>query len=203
LIDTEGNLLGTALNPKLHHIQLADLFRCNVIGNGSAAVVRQAVFNEIKLPPETGQPDRYFHESLRGAEDTEFWLRIAIQTHWKIEGIPPALTQYRVNPHSLSRNFAGQLACGQQVLEVIRTYAPDIADQWGQVFMAYQLRYLARHAIRHRCGIDAVALIHQALSTYPALIWEEPRHTLLTWATAYALRGRDRVMELATQPSRA
>jgi glycosyltransferase involved in cell wall biosynthesis len=203
LIDSEGNDLGQALNPKLHPIQLADLFRCNVVGNGSAAVLRQAVCEAVKLPAETGKPDRYFQESLRANEDIEFWLRIAIQTSWQIAGIPQALTQYRVNPHSLSRNFAGQLAYGQQALEIIRTYAPDIADQWGKVFMAYQFRYLARHAIRHRCGSDAVAMIHQALSTYPALVWEEPRRTLLTWATAQALRLYDRVMELTQQPSRA
>jgi glycosyltransferase involved in cell wall biosynthesis len=203
LIDLAGKPLSAALHPKLHHIQLADLFRCNVVGNGSAAVVRQAVCTAVKLPAATGKPDRYFHESLRANEDTEFWLRIAIQTHWKIEGIPQPLTQYRVNPHSLSRNFAGQLAYAQQALEIIRTYAPDIADQWGKVFLAYQLRYLARHAIRHRSGIDAVAMIHQALSTYPALVWEEPRRTLLTWATAQALRLHDRIMELAKQPSRA
>ena len=38
----------------------------------------------------------WFDDSFRQSEDIECWLRIALQTHWRIEGLPEALTLYRV-----------------------------------------------------------------------------------------------------------
>lgn len=188
-IDEEGNSLNTYLMPKLEAITVADLFRYNPVGNGSAAVAKRAVFESIEFQDNLyGNVEKfYFDDRLRRNEDIECWLRIAIKTSWKIEGIPEVLTLYRVNSGGLSANLFKQLESWKQVLEKTRSYAPQLITQFQNLSMAYQLRYLARNAVRLQASSEAVTLIHQALSTYWRILLEEPRRTLLTLAAAYML----------------
>jgi len=190
LIDESGNSLGTYLMPQLKEINVSDLFRQNPVGNGSAAVVRREVFDEIKFQDELYGTVEYFYfdDSLRRNEDIEFWLRVAIQTDWKLEGIPEYLTLYRVNSGGLSANFFKQLESWEQVLEKTHSYAPELVAQWGSLSKAYQLRYLARNALRLHAGSEAVQLIHQALAADWRILLKEPRRTLFILAVAHTLR---------------
>ena len=190
LIDESGSSLGTYLMPQLKEITIPDLFRHNPVGNGSAAVVGREVFEEIKFQDELyGTVENfYFDDRLRRNEDIEFWLRVAIQTDWKLEGIPEYLTLYRVNSGGLSANFFKQLESWEQVLEKTHSYAPELVAQWGSLSKAYQLRYLARNALRLHASSEAVQLIHQALAADWRILLKEPRRTLLILAVAYTLR---------------
>jgi hypothetical protein len=176
--------------PQLKEITVPDLFRHNPVGNGSAAVVRREVFDEIKFQDELYGTVEYFYfdDSLRRNEDIEFWLRVAIQTDWKLEEIPEYLTLYRVNSGGLSASFFKQLDSWEQVLEKIRSYAPEIFTHWESLSRAYQLRYLARNALRLHAGSEAVQLIHQALSADWRILLEDPRRTLLILAVAHIMR---------------
>ncbi|MEB3338759.1 MAG: glycosyltransferase family 2 protein [Leptolyngbyaceae bacterium] len=193
-IDQAGNPLGTYLMSPLTDIDLPCLLRGSPIGNGSAPVIRREVFAAIKFQdpqfqdPRTGDfEDFYFDEQFRRSEDIECWLRIVLQTAWKIEGIPEPLTLYRVNTGGLSANFLRQLESWQQVLRKIRTYAPEQIIPLEPMAMAYEFRYLARSAIRMQSGDVAMPLIHRALCTYPAILCEEPRRTLSIWTAACLL----------------
>ncbi len=188
-IDEAGNLLGTYTMPRLKEITPSYLFRDNPVGNGSAAVIRREVFEAIKFRKNLygTMEDFYFDENFRQAEDIECWLRIAIQTDWQIEGIPEALTLYRVNSGGLSANLLKQLEFHEKVIEKTGSYAPELFAQWGNLARAYQLRYLARSAVRMQAGSMAMKLIHQALSAHWRIIAEEPRRTLMTLAAAYML----------------
>lgn len=189
LIDVDGNSLHTYLMPKLKNITPLDLLRSNLVGNGSAAVMRREVADAVKYQDsfDGKQTDFYFDESLRRSEDIELWLRIRIETPWKLEGLAEALTLYRVNSGGLSANLLQQLESWEQVLTKIRTYAPELMEQWENQSRAYQLRYLARNALRLQAGSMAVKLIHQALKNHWQILLEEPRRTLLTWGGAYLL----------------
>ncbi|MBD1998491.1 glycosyltransferase family 2 protein [Leptolyngbya sp. FACHB-541] len=189
LIDSAGNSLNTYLMPKLTNITVEDLFRSNPIGNGSAAVIRRQVLEEIRFQDSLygTVEDFYFDDRFQRSEDIECWLRIAIQTSWKIEGIPEALTLYRVNAEGLSANLLKQLESWEQVLEKVRSYAPEIVEEWGDLGVAYRLRYLARTAVRLKDGAMAVNLIHRAIATSKQILLEEPRRTLRTWFAAYLL----------------
>ena len=190
LIDESGSSLGTYLMPQLKEITVPDLFRHNPVGNGSAAVVRREVFEDIKFQDELyGTVEYfYFYDRLRRNEDIEFWLRVAIQTDWKIEGISEYLTLYRVNSGGLSANFFKQLESWEQVLEKTHSYAPELVAQWGSLSRAYQLRYLARNALRLHAGSEAVQLIHQALAADGRILLKEPSRTLSILAVAHTLR---------------
>ncbi|MBV9388003.1 MAG: glycosyltransferase family 2 protein [Chroococcidiopsidaceae cyanobacterium CP_BM_ER_R8_30] len=188
-IDEAGNSLGTYLMPKLKEITPPYLLRENPVSNGSTAVIRKEVFEAIRFKDNLHGTveDFYFDEYFRQAEDIECWLRILIQTNWQIEGIPEALTLYRVNSRGLSANILKQLEHIEKVIEKTRSYAPELVAQWEGPAKAYQLRYLARTAVRLQAGSMAMKLIHQALAAHWRILLEEPRRTLMTLTAAYLL----------------
>jgi glycosyltransferase involved in cell wall biosynthesis len=188
-IDEAGQDIGIYQMPKLTDITPSHLFCRNPIGNGSAVVLRRAVLEDIKFQDNLygGVEDFYFDDSFRQSEDIECWLRIALQTTWKIEGIPDALTLYRVNMGGLSANILNQYAAWERIIAKTLTYNPDFIAQWGDKARAYQLRYLARRAARQRSPRMATQLLHRALATDWHILLEEPHRTLLTLAAAYSL----------------
>jgi glycosyltransferase involved in cell wall biosynthesis len=188
-INEAGQPLGTYQMPKLKGITVPHLLCRNPVGNGSAPVIRREVFEAIKFQDNLYGcvEDFYFDENFRQCEDIECWIRIAIQTNWEMEGIPEALTLYRVNSGGLSSNMLKQFYFWEKVIEKTRSYAPEVVNRWEPLARAYMLRYLARRAVRLQDGSMAVKMVNQALVTNWRILFEEPRRTLLTIAAAYLL----------------
>lgn len=189
-VDENGKRLRTYQMPKLKGINLSYLLRCNPIGNGSAGVIRRTVLEEIKFIHRRSDKieNCYFDERFRiSGGETDFLLRILIQTKWKIEGIPEALTLYRVNTGGMTANLLKRLESASQEIEKTRLYAPELNLRWRGAVKAYYVRYLARSAVRFRQGEIAVDLIHRALAEYWQMIIEEPYRTLTTLVAAYLL----------------
>lgn len=189
-IDQHGNPLGIYQMPRLKDITPSYLFCRNPISNGSAVVIRREVLQEIQFQANLhGEvEDFYFDDRFRQSEDIECWMRIALKTNWKIEGIPEALTLYRVNSGGLSANIMQQLKSWEQMVTKIQTDYPDFIAQWGHKARAYQLRYLARRAANQRSVKIATQLIHRALASDWQILVEEPRRTLMTLGAVYLLR---------------
>ncbi|MGF1604215.1 MAG: glycosyltransferase family 2 protein [Thermosynechococcaceae cyanobacterium] len=188
-IDGQGQSVGIYQMPKLTDISAGHLLCRNPIGNGSAPVIRRAVFDQISFSDSRhGQPEHcYFDEDLRQSEDIECWIRIMAQTDWAVEGIPEALTLYRVNTGGLSAQVMKQYQSWEQVVEKTRVYAPDLVAQWEKPARAYQLRYLARRAVRLKDAPMAVKLVNRAIATHYQILLKEPSRTLLTLAAAYLM----------------
>jgi glycosyltransferase involved in cell wall biosynthesis len=188
-INEAGQPLGIYQMPKLKDIAPPLILCRNPIGNGSVPVIRREVFAAIKFQddPQGTAKDCYFDERLRHFEDVECWLRISLKTDWQIEGIPEALTLYRVNSGGASANLLKQLEDLEKVLEKTRSYAPELIAQYGNPAKAYELRKLARWAVRLKAAPTAVDMAHRALSTHWRMILDEPQRTLLTLGAAYSL----------------
>ncbi|MBD2355788.1 glycosyltransferase family 2 protein [Tolypothrix sp. FACHB-123] len=188
-IDDEGKPLGIYQMPKLTEITPEYLFCRNPISNGSSVVIRRAVFEDIKFQENLyGEvEDFYFDDRFRQSEDIECWLRIALQTTWQIEGIPEALTLYRVNMGGLSANILKQYESWERILVKTQVYNPEFVELWGNKARAYQLRYLARRATRQRSPQMAVDLLHKAIKLHWRILLEEPRRTLISFGAAYLL----------------
>jgi glycosyltransferase involved in cell wall biosynthesis len=188
-IDESGQPLGIMQTPKLTEITPEQVLCRNPIGNGSAPVIRRQVFDAIKFQANLygNEEDFYFDDTFRQSEDIECWLRIALQTKWKFEGIPEALTLYRVNDSGLSANMMNQYEAWERAIAKAQIYAPEFMTKWGHVARAYQLRYLSRRAVRNRDRKAAVSLFHQALKTHWGICWEEPKRTIQTMLAAYSL----------------
>ncbi len=188
-IDEAGKPLGTYQMPKLKGITTPYLLCRNPIGNGSAPLIRREVFAAIRFQDNLhgNVEDFYFDENFRQSEDIECWIRISIKTNWQIEGISQALTLYRVNAGGLSAQMLKQLDSWEKVIEKTRSYAPEIVNRWETLARAYQLRYLARRAVRLQDGSMAVKLVNRALATNWRIMIEEPSRTLISVAAAYFL----------------
>ncbi len=188
-IDEDGTPNACYQMPRLKDIEPGYYLCRNPIGNGSAPVIRREVFDAIRFNFvfEGEEEDCYFDSELRRSEDIECWIRIAITTDWVIEGLPEALTFYRLNAGGLSANLLKQLESWEQVISKTRTYAPEFIDKWENRARAFQLRYLARQAIRLRDGRMATKLVHRALATDPQILFQEPGRTILTLGASYLL----------------
>lgn len=185
-IDERGLPLGLAQTPKLTAIDAAHVFCRNPVGNGSAAVLRRAALDDVAFTIDAPEGRRvcWFDESFRQSEDIELWTRLAATTAWRIEGIAPALTLYRVNDAGLSANVEKQLATWHRFRDKLAGIAPALVASEGRRSEAYQLRYLARRAAISGQGGLSLKLLLRALASYPSMLKEEPRRSVLTLAFA-------------------
>ncbi len=188
MIDDEGRELSILQKPKLRSILPETIFLRNPIGNGSAPIIRRETFEAIAHRGERTGEFNYFDESFRQSEDIECWVRIALMTDWKFEGIAGALTYYRVNSGGLSANTIRQFETWLRVRAKVRAIAPDFAKKWESAAEAYQLRYLARRSVRTLDRGLAIRLALKALRTHPQILFAEPKKTLSTIAAALCLR---------------
>ena len=189
LIDDDGASLGIAQNPSLKNITAANIFKRNPIGNGSAPVIRKAVFDAIAYRPASEQTrDWYFDETFRQSEDIECWLRIALTTGWQFQGIKGNLTQYRINEGGLSAATDLQLVAWERMVAKLSQIAPEFFAQNTKTARAYQLRYLARRAINDKNTGSAVDFLTQSLAQSWQPLWEEPRKSITTIAATLVLR---------------
>ena len=130
----------------------------------------------------------YFDENFRQSEDIECWTRIALLTGWEFEGIQGIWTLYRVNDEGLSANVIRQFDTWLRVKENVRTMSPSFAKRWEDAAEAYQLRYLARRAIRMGDKGLAINLALRAVAKRPQILLAEPVKTATTLAAAILLR---------------
>lgn len=189
-IDELGQNIGLYQIPrKIKEITPPYILCRNPIGNGSAGVFRRDVFEKIRFQDNLHGKveDFYFDEHFRQAEDVECWLRIAIQTNWKIEGVPEVLTLYRITSGGLSASALKQYNALEKLLEKVQVNYPDLYEGYGDLARAYYLRYTARRGVTLNDGAMAVQKINQAVKQDWRIMLEEPHRTLLTFAAAYVL----------------
>lgn len=186
-INEDNQLLGIGQFPKLVGITKQHILCRNPVGNGSSAVIRRSLLDEVGYYGAGHDKYRkmYFDESLRQSEDIELWIRIAITTHWIFEGIKQPLTFYRVNDSGLSANLDKQFSYWQQAIDVNKAQAPQLFKQYYQLAKAYQLRYLARRAVQNKHSAKAILLIHKALLCDLRILFQEPKRTCITLMSAW------------------
>jgi glycosyltransferase involved in cell wall biosynthesis len=182
-IDDDAKPLGYYQRPKLTEVDARDVFLRNPIGNGSAPVIRAATLRDIGYVPDMANGEIwYFDETFRQSEDIECWVRIALQTRWGFEGIGLPLTLYRVNTGGLSANLGRQFETWERMVEKARAINPAFVALHEAASRGYQLRYLARRAIRMGDTGTALRLLARSLDANPAMLIEEPARTLATVA---------------------
>lgn len=186
-VDEHGQLMGIGQNPKLKDVSSADIFCRNPIGNGSAAVIRRTVLNQIAFRSEQSGHSRicYFDESMRQSEDVECWLRISLTSSWKFEGIAKALCFYRLNSGGLSANLDAQYKAWSLSINKNRHLFPEFFDTYFNLASSYQMRYLSRRAIQNGNHRAAISLIHEAIKNDIRILFQEPARTIITLLCAY------------------
>lgn len=185
-MDEQGNKLRIGQYPKLNDVSAKDVFCRNPIGNGSAPVIRKSLLNCMarRVPGDDAVRTEYFDENMRQSEDVEFWLRVALKTTYKFEGIGQALTYYRINMSGLSANLDKQYASWLYSVEQNKKLDPKFIQKWFTLASAYQKRYLARRAVQARNAKAACKLMLEALVQDTRVLTEEPKRTIVTIACA-------------------
>lgn len=190
MMGPDGTPTGMSQTPQITGITPLILVTRNPVGNGSTPLMRARALDCIAHPHPTGKHDRtcWFDEELRQSTDIECWLRLALQTGWRIEGIAEPLTGYRLNPHGLSANTRRQLETWTRMIEKTALYAPDFIAEHGALARAYQLRYLARRAVSLREPALAWHYAVGSLRSAPRIALEQPVKTITTFGAALVLR---------------
>lgn len=188
LVDAQGAPTGLYQSPRLTGLTPAYILQRNPIGNGSAPVMRKAALESIRYrPADETERDWWFDETFRQSDDIEGWARFAATTDWLVEGIPGALTLYRVNPVGLSANVGRQLESWERMLSKLAGIAPALVAAHGTAARAFQLRYLCRRAIASRDAPTARRLaLSMLVQPTPALL-REPVKSLATLGAALTL----------------
>ena len=122
-IDANGTALKTGYRPKMSDVDAADVYCRNPIAGGSSALFRRAVFDEI-VEPMSGDGHRdYFDVAASApgashAEDHQCWLRMALHSKFKFEGIDRELTFYRIHDAGLSARI-DKMHMGWQAIDAL------------------------------------------------------------------------------------
>ena len=188
LIDGDGHDLGLVQSPLSPGLETVDFFCRNPVGNGSAPVLRRRALDRIATYDATLDRICWFDESFRQSEDIECWMRLKAGAGCRFGYIAEPLTRYRVNSGGLSANVSAQLATWQRFRDKVATYAPELVTRHGARAEAYQLRYLARRAVRSADRAQALVLALGSLRRFPRTLVEEPARTLATLGAALAKR---------------
>jgi len=108
---------------KREKLMRGDIVR-NIFSNSylttSTVMVRKEVLDKVGL----------FEEQLRGAEDDNLWMRIAME--YPIEMIDDALVRYRITEGSLSRTHRTCIEGVKKNIELISVKYPDIYRRLGR-----------------------------------------------------------------------
>jgi glycosyltransferase involved in cell wall biosynthesis len=184
LMDDDAEDMGMVQRPLGKVFDIDTIFCRNPVGNGSAPVIRREALGDIAFFDEGRDRICWFDESFRQSEDIECWTRIAATNRWKFAYVDAPLTRYRVNRHGLSANVEAQLNTWRRFRSKVATYARDVDARVGNMAEAYQLRYLARRAIRSSQYAQGLQLVLAALKLEPRIMVAEPSRTIATLAAA-------------------
>lgn len=192
-VDENSQSLNRLQSPKKQKgFQASDIFCRNPIGNGSVPVILKSVLEKIAFQSDDkvsdGQPyQQYFDESMRQSEDVDCWTRIAILTATEFKYINQPLTNYRLNNEGLSADVDKQFTTWLRLLDKLKSYAPDFAEQYGSTAKAFQYRYLARRCVFQGQAGSGLKLMWHAYRTNTLALMQEPRKTIETTVASLAL----------------
>ena len=188
-INKAGALLNTRFRPKMTGITAADVYSRNPIAGGSSAFFRRAIFRHI-IEPASGDGCRdyfYTEESAPGlslAEDHQCWLRMALHSDLKFEGVDRFLTCYRIHDEGLSANIPAMNKGWEAIDAYVERVAPELHRAHSARANAYQMRYYARRAIAMKNGALALSYVRKSLRHSLEPFWHEPTKSLTTLGAA-------------------
>lgn len=189
MMDDNSKLINQTQSPRLKSVSAHHILKRNPIGNGSAPVIRKAVFDAIAYRPSFEKDrDWYFDETFRQSEDIECWLRIALTTGWVFEGVSGNLTRYRISSGGLSANTDRQLASWENMIRKLRPINPAFFAAHEAAARAYQYRYLARRAIVAFDCVRGYELVLKSFKESLLPAFEEPFKTSQTFAASIILK---------------
>lgn len=191
-INADGKPMKTRYRPKMSKISAADVFCRNPISGGSSGFFRRAILDDI-IEPRSGDGHLHYFDvnaaapGYSHAEDHQCWLRMAIHSDLRFEGIDRELTYYRIHDGGQSAMIDKMHEGWIAIDAMVRELDPDLHAKHGKLANAYQMRYFARRLIARRDGKQAMAYLRlmHSHSLKPYLF--QPLRTVTSLAAAIVL----------------
>lgn len=192
-IDAEGNI-GGLLPTANRSVSFRDLLIENPIHNGSVAVVRKNVLDEVGG----------FDNDLAACHDLDMWLRLAKLREGNIFGISEPLTLYRRRPDQTSSDVQRMAKGWSQCIAKAALVAPDEVRATESARQVNLNRYFAYVSYQARQFGAALRYMGKPLLSSPIGFVMDRRNVLLagaclsgillpaSWHQALYLRMRER-----------
>jgi glycosyltransferase involved in cell wall biosynthesis len=176
IVDKHGRDTGLTSRLWKGEVSFAELLADNVIGNGSALVVRR----EALLAARGIEP------TLPCCHDVDFWLRVALLRPGNLQALPEFLTYYRRRPGQLTRNVDLMETCFDRVLERARALAPDVVARVEKKARCNMQRFFAFGSYQNGDYSNALRFLRRSFGTAPFGFLADIRNWKMT---AAALAG--------------
>ena len=184
--DEDSNLKPLYQISEINNIQATDIFFKNPIGNGSTFMLRRQLALDISNSRDSHCSDiQLFNPKLYQSEDIECWLKISLETNWKIAGIPFILTYYRINSLGLSSKLMKQFNSWNTTVNMIAVRHPEFVKNNYSKAKSYYLRFLARRAYSNRKLKASLEFFTKSLKQYPLIVIEDPMRTSITLSAIF------------------
>jgi len=168
LIDRESRVIGFGDRATEEGDVLARMCRGNLVGNGSAALMRRDAVLEAG-----GYDPTLRARGAQGCEDLQLYCAIAARHHAAV--VPAFLTGYRQSGETMSRDLAQMMRSWRLVATELRRCHPDL---WGDIKAGevFAVRWLLGRALWAR-DLRTAGMLAWAAGIPPS------RHALVAMAT--------------------
>jgi len=192
-MDTEGRV-GGLLPTRNRRVTFRDLLIENPVHNGSVALVRRAIVDELEG----------FDNDLVACHDLDLWLRLAWLREGNIVGMSEPLTLYRRRPNQTSSDASRMGKGWRQCIAKAALVAPDEVSDTQAAREVNLNRYFAYIAYQGRHFWASFGYLARALAASPISFVGDRRNFLLAaaclsgvllptrWHQALHRRMRDR-----------
>jgi glycosyltransferase involved in cell wall biosynthesis len=155
IIDDNGNLIEKY--PEHHfetYFEYASALWSRFIGNGSSILIQRSCFDDVGL----------FDETLRSAEDYEWWLRACLLHGHRFFHIPETTLKYRMHGNQLTAAVKhNAYVTAEKIRNRIKQQIISVDPGWWQVLERYQ----KLHAKQNQKGGFARRLLRKSLLHMP------------------------------------
>jgi len=152
------------------------LFVLNVVGNGSAAVLRRDALDRAGT----------FDDHLRAAVDHDMWLRVALLRPRNVHAVPETLSLYRMRAGQTTKDWRRMEKAWQRLVEKMRTLAPERVAGVESEARGRMYRYLAYMAYEAHEYPQAAAHLRVAVAASPMAVLRDRG----TWIVGAGLVAR-------------
>jgi len=133
IIDNEGKLVKTFIEPHYDtYHEYASALWSRFIGNGSSVLIHKSCFEKVGL----------FDETLRSAEDYDWWLRACLLHKYMFIHLPQVTLKYRVHNKQLTAEVKhNALQIDEKIRNKIRQEILSADPDWWKTLSRYQKLY--------------------------------------------------------------
>ncbi len=169
IIDGEGKFVRRFVEPRFSsYYEYAAALWTRFIGNGGSSLIEKSCFEEVGL----------FDESLRSAEDYDWWLRACLLHGYRFFHIPRTTLRYRTHDNQLTAAVIDDAYVrDENIKKGIKRRVIEINPEWWRTLVRYQKIY----SKNNQRGNAARRLLRRSLLYMPEGI---RKSALKTWQSS-------------------